>query len=190
MKFYFLAVLLLFASCARPAQKGDPIVAVQEAVFRFQFDHNASVGQQRVAVYFLALGNYLEKEAIDPPDDFLARFSGNKPRVAKYSEAGRTGNDWVIDRKTKEPGIIFFVHDIRITGSDTAEAQGGYHEHSRSASTNTYTLKLGWRGWRVVSARMDGIAERLPNQPLERNADIRHARCCAPVAPAAVVAHL
>jgi hypothetical protein len=29
-----------------------------------------------------------------------------------------------------------------------------------------------------------------PNQPLERNADIRHARCCAPVAPAAVVAHL
>jgi len=29
-----------------------------------------------------------------------------------------------------------------------------------------------------------------PNQALERNADIRHARCCAPVAPAAVVAHL
>jgi len=29
-----------------------------------------------------------------------------------------------------------------------------------------------------------------PNQPLERNADIRHARCYAPVAPAAVVAHL
>jgi hypothetical protein len=28
------------------------------------------------------------------------------------------------------------------------------------------------------------------NQPLERNAAIRHARCCAPVAPAAVVAHL
>lgn len=29
-----------------------------------------------------------------------------------------------------------------------------------------------------------------PNQALEHNADIRHARCCAPVAPAAVVAHL
>jgi hypothetical protein len=33
-------------------------------------------------------------------------------------------------------------------------------------------------------------AKNTPNQALERNADIRHARCCAPVAPAAVVAHL
>jgi len=30
----------------------------------------------------------------------------------------------------------------------------------------------------------------IANQALERNAAIRHARCCAPVAPAAVVAHL
>ena len=35
-----------------------------------------------------------------------------------------------------------------------------------------------------------GRNKKKPNQALEHNADIRHARCCAPVAPAAVVAHL
>jgi hypothetical protein len=162
MKFYALAALLLLGGCARP--EGDPVAAVQEAVFRHQFERNASVQQKRAEVYFLALGDPHEKDAIDPSNEFLARFTAMKPRVAKYTDAGTTDRGWVIDKKTKEGGVIFFVHSIRMIDSKTAEGKGGYQEAGLSASGNTYHLKFGWRGWRVVDERMDWISQNKPNQ--------------------------
>ncbi len=161
MKTLGLLLLLLLAGCAK--REGDQTAAIQEAVFRYQFDHNASVGQQSAQVWFLAFGDPQEARAIDPPKEFVARFSGLKSRIGTYSEAGRTESGWVIDKTTKEYGVIFFVHDVRLTGADTAEAKGGYQQDGRSASGNTYKLKFGWRGWRVVSARLDWISQRKPN---------------------------
>jgi hypothetical protein len=162
MKLLTFAALFLVASCAR--QEGDQIVAIQEAVFRYQFEHNASVVQQRADAFYLALGDPHEKTAIDPPAEFLARFAALKPRIAGYSEAERNETGWVIDKKTKKAGVIFFVHSIRKTGPDTAEAKGGYQEDKLSASGNTYHLKFGWRGWCVVGASMDWISEYRPNK--------------------------
>ncbi len=164
-KFGF-AVVLLFTGCAR--QEADSVAAVQEAVFRFQFDHNAAVQLQGSTMYFLAFGDPEGKVAVDPSASFLTRFSGVKARIAPYSEAGRTDSGWVIDKKTENPGIIFFVHSVRMIGPDTAEAKGGYQQDKRSASGNTFRLKFGWRGWRVVSASMDWISRnRKPNKAPE-----------------------
>lgn len=132
-------------------------------MFRYQFADNASVGQQSHQIWFLALGDPHEGRAIDPPEELMARFS-DLPRIGRYSEAGRSDSGWVIDLKTKEPGVIFFVHDVRITGPDSAIAQGGYKQDKRSASGNTYTLKFGWRGWRVTGASLDWISQSRPNK--------------------------
>jgi hypothetical protein len=173
MKVYALAVLLLLVGCARP--EGDPVAAVQEAVFRYQFERNASVQQKRATIYFVALGDPQEKGAIDPSSEFLARFAALKPRVAKYSDAGTTDRGWVIDKKSKEGGVIFFVHSVRMIDSKTAEAKGGYQEAGLSASGNTYHLKFGWRGWRVVDERMDWISKNTPNKRPEPIAVLRTA---------------
>lgn len=143
---------------SRPSRNDDSLAAIEEAVFRFQFRQNASVQQQRAPIYFLAFGDPHEKNAADPSPEFLARFGDLKMRVAKFSDAGRTESGWVIHRITREPGIIFYVHAVRRTGPDTAEARGGYREDIRSGSGNTYRLKRDWRGWGVKGAVMDWIS--------------------------------
>ena len=160
MKILALSLLVFLAGCAK--KEGDQTAAIQEAVFRYQFAHNASVGQPH-QVWFLAFGDPHEAGAIDPPKEFMSRFS-DLPRIGRLSEAGRSDSGWVIDAKTKEPGVIFFVHDVRLAGSDSAVAKGGYQQDKRSASGNTYTLKFGWRGWRVTGASLDWISQRRPNK--------------------------
>lgn len=167
-----LALLVFLAGCAK--QEGDQSAAIQEAVFRYQFAHNASVGQGSNQVWFLALGDPDEDDAIDPSKDFMSRFS-DSPRIRRYSEAGQTDSGWVIDKKTQEAGVIFFVHDVRLIGSDSAIAKGGYQQDKRSASGNSYTLKFGWRGWRVTSASLDWISQKRPNQQPEPMAALRTA---------------
>lgn len=51
-----------------------------EAVFRYQFEHNASGAQQKAKAYFLKIHNK------DPSDEFLARFKGHTPPVKKGSD--------------------------------------------------------------------------------------------------------
>jgi hypothetical protein len=188
MKIYVIGVLLFLAGCAH--QKGESGMSVEEAVLRFQFEHNGSVHQNRAAVYFLALGNPEDGTAKDPAEDFLARFVGVRPRVAKFSEAVRRDRGWILDNKTKGVGIIFFVHSVRIIGRDIAEAKGGYQEAELSSSGTTFRLRLGSRGWRVVDAKMDWIAEMRPNQASEPTPTSVSCRAGARPAPAADVAHL
>ena len=55
---------------------------IREAVFRYQFEHNASGQQQTAKVYFLSFGKDQE-----PSDEFIARFKDHKPPVKKRSQS-------------------------------------------------------------------------------------------------------
>jgi hypothetical protein len=61
-------------------------------------------------------------------------------------------------------------------------------ESPRGVARRRDTVRCLFFPWDISTVRNQ--LKQAANQPLERNDAIRHARCCAPVAPAAVVAHL
>jgi hypothetical protein len=157
MKTILYFVLLLgFASLglasdtARENQTND----IREAVFRWQFDNNASGQQTNAQVYFLEIGT----NGGDPADEFMKRFAEHKPPVRKKSECSADIRNGVLDKKTGEHGLIFRVWSIKWNSDTEVEARGGYYEGGRSASSNIYTLKLEKSKWKVINDKLVTIS--------------------------------
>lgn len=132
-----------------PAPGIDPDMA--EAVFRYQFEHNASGQQTNAAAYYLEIGG------ADPDDAFMSRFQGHHPPVKKRAQCSTDGMR-VTDKTTGKLGLIFNIDKIAVTGADTAEASGGYYEGGLSASGNTYYLKWKNGRWFVEKDEMHWIS--------------------------------
>lgn len=120
---------------------------IREAVFRYQFVHNASGQQQSAKVYFLSVG-----DNEDPSDAFMARFDKHKLPVKKRSQA--TGNTEVIDKETGERGLKFCVTTIEPLTEDKVVVDGGYYEAGLSASGNVYTVERKDQRWVVTKDKM------------------------------------
>jgi hypothetical protein len=149
------AVLFLVAIAPLvSADRASEIDEIREATFRYQFAKNASGLQQGAAVYFLAIRDQAKKVNEDPTDEFMKRFIGNKPRVAKVSEALVSANEGVRDKKTGERGLIFNVSRIRWVSDESVEVTGGYYEAGESASGNTFYVKKKDRNWVVESDKI------------------------------------
>src|ERR1043165_6923434 len=86
---------------------------IREAVFRYQFGHNASGAQQQAAVYFLEILSNDERSSFDPSDEFMARFGDHRPPVRKQSRARPGKGSAPTDRITGEEGLIFRVGEIK-----------------------------------------------------------------------------
>ena len=125
---------------------------IREAVFRYQFSHNASAQQQQAGVYFLSVGR-----DEDPSGEFMDRFKGHRPPVERVSQAS-TQAGGVADKKTGRRGIIFRVTDIKWISENEAEVEGGYLEGSQSASSNVYRVRFERDGWVVIEDRLKRIA--------------------------------
>jgi hypothetical protein len=123
-----------------------------EAVFRWQFEHNASGQQQKANVYFLKIG-----EKGDPSDVFMRRFAEHKPPVRKVS-ACTANTEGVSDKKTGEKGLIFRVESMKWKSDTEVDVKGGYYEAGLSGSGNTYTLKKGKGKWNVINDKMHWIS--------------------------------
>ena len=119
------------ADNVRESQTDD----IREAVFRWQFDHNASSQQKKAQAYFLGVG-----DRDDPTDEFMKRFANHKPPVRKASACSADAGKGVRDKKTGEKGLIFRVRKIEWKSDTEVEVQGGYYEGGLSASSNTYTV--------------------------------------------------
>jgi hypothetical protein len=147
-----LTIVLAFASvvlsAAAPPDKAAEEWDVREATFRHQFGKNASALQQRAGAYCLSVRGENLKDA-DPPADFMKRFDGNIPPVKKVSDCVLTDRG-VVDRRTGEPGLIFRTGVIKSMSDTEAEISGGYSEHNRSGSGNTYYLKKVDGRWKVI----------------------------------------
>jgi hypothetical protein len=92
-------------------------------------------------------------------------------------------------RATKD--LDYAVYDVRLVID--LEGPGGNKKTfiaSRLAISEEQTPETNARIDETFRVAIESWLRKRANQALEHNAAIRHARCCAPVAPAGVVAHL
>lgn len=143
-----------FTSCrssdtaARIASERD----ICEAVFRYQFTHNASGQQTNAGVFFLSMTN------ADPDDSFMNRFAGDTPPVKKASLASSDTRTIVMDPETKANGLILQIENIRWITEEKVEVDGGYFEAGDSSSGNTYYLEKQKGRWIVIKDGMHWIS--------------------------------
>jgi hypothetical protein len=123
---------------------------IAEAVFRYQFVHNASGRQEHAAVYFLSLRHR------SPSKEFMLRFAGNTPRVSRLSEC--TEDDDIRDLHTDEIGILFRITDIKWITPTRVEVSGGYDEGRLSSSGDTYYVEKRDGHWVIMRDDMHWIS--------------------------------
>lgn len=135
------------ASTAPPPSSGPGRITAEtdiaEAVFRYQFDHNASAIQQKADHYCLSFPD--ER----PPDAaFLQRFDGNHPQVLSFDECQRkSGHD-----------LFFRVQRFDWRSDTEVWVSGGYWEGNLSSSTDSYRVRLKNGKWVVDGARRETIS--------------------------------
>lgn len=123
---------------------------IREAVFRYQFEFNASGLGKSANAYYLGLGH-----GEDPAPALLSRFKGHTPPVRPRSASEiEPGTAQVVDKETKLPGIAFKITDIRWISDTEVEVDGGYDEASESAAGSTYHVVKETGKWRVVDSQM------------------------------------
>ena len=146
---FTLASLGFAADEGRQSQEDN----IRETVFRYQFDHNASGQQKGAKMYYLGVG----KEKADPSDEFMKRFAANKPLVGKASAAHFIRGK-LLDKKTAERGLAFYVTNIKWISDGEVEVSGGYYESGYSSSEHTYTVKMENGKWRLTKDKMEWIS--------------------------------
>ena len=123
---------------------------IREAVFRYQFEFNASGLGKAAKAYFLSV-----EGGSEPSAELLKQFDGYRPPVKPVSASVlEAGTAQVLDRESGLPGLIFTIREIRWLGDDEVEVEGGYEEASESGSGNIYRLEKGGEHWEVVGAEM------------------------------------
>lgn len=128
---------------------------IREAVFRYQFRHNASGQQQKTGVYCLSL---TYDELTDPPAELMKRFSAQKPPVREASNCVSDLIRGVRDKVTGKPGIVFFAAKVDWISANVVDVWGGYYEGGLSASGNTYRVVRRNGRWTVVKDHMNWIS--------------------------------
>ena len=135
------------ASSAPPPSSGPSRLTAEadiaEAVFRYQFEHNASAIQQKANHYCLSLPDERLPDAA-----FLHRFDGNKPPVSTAGECERkSGHD-----------LFFRVQRFDWRSDDEVWVRGGYWEANLSSSVESYRVRRKNGKWVVDGARMEAIS--------------------------------
>lgn len=133
--------------------RGDETTAIQEAVFRYQFGHNASSRQESADYYCLGI-----KDRKDPPQELMERFAGHFPTVVPVSECSADIELGVSRGSVSGRGLIFTVGDIKWVSAAEVEVAGGYYEGGLSASGNVYRLKNSGGVWKVIEDEMEWIS--------------------------------
>jgi len=148
-----LSVLFTTTGCAATAAPADNNQAppdrtasvndIAEAVFRYQFDHNASGIQKQAERYCLSLPG--EKS---PDAAFLRRFEGNQPPVLAADECERRSGK----------SLFFRINKLDWHRDNEVWVRGGYFEGNLSSSIESYRVLLKNGKWVVEGARMEAIS--------------------------------
>lgn len=117
---------------------------IREAVFRYQFEHNASGLQKSAERYCLSV----EGDRM-PSAGFLRRFSGHTPPVTSSDRCDRTtGRD-----------LFFRIQDIQRQSENEAWVRGGYWEGNLSSSVELYIVSREGGTWVVKESRLEMISQ-------------------------------
>ncbi len=151
MKNLFIPGLLLVAgACASgappPPYAPGGLVAegdIVEAVFRYQFAHNASAIQQEADHYCLSMPGDRSPDA-----DFLHRFDGNHPPVLGADQCARgAGRD-----------LYFRVQRLDWRSDTEVWVSGGYREGTFSSAKESYRVRFKNGKWVVDGSRRESIS--------------------------------
>jgi hypothetical protein len=114
----------------------------------------AIAGRLNPRVYFISVNGK------DPTDEFLKRLQDIPRNLKKASQAKQTKRfpGWVVDKKTKAPGIVFSANEIRWRSDDEVEVEGGYHCGGLCAAGDVFAVGFADGKWKVLSVRMKWIS--------------------------------
>ena len=116
---------------------------IYEAVFRYQFDHNASAIQKRAEKYCLSLpGERM------PDGPFLQRFGDQHPPVVAADKC---------ERKSGQ-SLFFRVQHLDWRKDNEVWVRGGYWEGNLSSSAELFRVVRENGKWVVKGARMEAIS--------------------------------
>lgn len=148
-KVAILCLMLLVGACASgaPAPSAQDRFAAQdeilEAVFRYQFQHNASALQSKADRYCLTL-----PQDKNPGEEFLRRFDGNQPPVVSADECNRK----------KGSDLFFRIQNLDWRSDQEVWVRGGYWEGNLSSSLELYQVVRKNGKWTVAGSRMEAIS--------------------------------
>lgn len=124
-----------------PREVSEP--AILEAVFRYQFEHNASGIRQNAEKYCLSITG-----GGQPGAELLGRFEGHRPPVVAADQCDR-----------RSGRNLFFQAKIETWESDSeAVVRGGYYEGNLSSSRETFRVVWESGRWVVRDPRMEVIS--------------------------------
>src|SRR4030095_7430097 len=98
---------------------------IAEAVFRYQFDHNASAIQKKAEKYCLSM-----PDGRTPTAEFLGRFAGNRPPVLAADQCERKAGR----------SLVFHVQKLDWRNDHEVWVRGGYWEANLSSSIEMFRV--------------------------------------------------
>lgn len=152
MKWVSLFVVVATLGCAQnnasdPSRGDQPSPSrsaaepeIYEAVFRYQFDHNASALQKGAARFCLSLPGERMPDA-----NFLSRFEGNSPPAVAADQCSRGS------RKD----LFFRIQKLDWRKDHEVWVRGGYWEGNLSSSTEYFRVLFESGEWVVKGARTE-----------------------------------
>jgi hypothetical protein len=154
----------IFAVQARYGSSGTPPAPeIAEAIFRYQFLHNASGLQSSATAYCIgygALGGHSNdgKEPRDAPPQVVAALADVVPPVKAFTQCSHSLRAGVRDNQTHDHALIFTLDSMRCAAPRRCSVEGGYYESGLSASGNTYFLEQRDGKWVVIRDEMHWIS--------------------------------
>jgi hypothetical protein len=169
-----LPVCLLLLSTLAWGRKDARTTAVEddirEAVLRYQMTGRVGVDKAvnestdpidkavskklNFEVFFISINGE------DPSDEFMKRFQNFPRRVEKCSrsEVDKQQMNAVVDKTTRDRGIVFRVETIKWLGANSAEVDGGYFCSGLCASGQTFKVHRKQGVWTVTGSKMHWIS--------------------------------
>jgi hypothetical protein len=144
-----------------PGWRESQVIAVEEAVHRFQFTDYRTSLQPGSFTYCLARNTATELLPwTDPPEALLLRFATHQPPVKRVSlcRMDLQRLNGVTDVETGGPAVIFRLGPLDWTSDTDVVVDGGHHVNGLNGSGKTYRVRFQADAWVVVEAQWRWIS--------------------------------